>query len=59
MKPKLISVADLCTMLGIGRTKAYELLRTDLRSVRIGQRRLIVVASVKKLMKQSSEGGKI
>lgn len=59
MKPKLISVADLCVMLGIGKTKAYELLRTDLESVHIGRRRLVVVGSVKKLLKQSSGVGSV
>lgn len=46
MEPKLVSVAALCIALGIGKTKAYELLQTDLESVRIGRRRLILMESI-------------
>ena len=35
--PDVLSVADICGALGIGRTKAYELVNTgQLRSLRIG-----------------------
>lgn len=35
--PDVLSVADICSALGIGRTKAYELVNTgQLRSLRIG-----------------------
>jgi len=43
MKPTFISVRDLCSMLGIGRTKAYELINEgSIQSAQIGRRRLIV-----------------
>lgn len=42
MKPELISVDELTRMLGIGRTKAYELLSEGkIESACIGRRRLI------------------
>jgi len=56
MKPKLISVAEFCGMLGIGKTKAYEIL-DEVKSVKIGSRRLILRSSAEKLVKRSIEKG--
>ena len=55
MKPKFISVADFCTMLGIGKTKAYELLKSEVKSARVGRRRLIVRSSAISFIDRSIE----
>lgn len=45
--PVTISVEEAAMLLGIGRTVAYRLvLANDLRSVKIGRRRLVVRASI-------------
>lgn len=45
--PMLISVAELCRTLGIGKTKAYEIINLKLiQSRTIGRRRLVVLESV-------------
>jgi excisionase family DNA binding protein len=45
--PVTISVEEAALLLGIGRTVAYRLvLARDLRSVKIGRRRLVVRASI-------------
>lgn len=64
MKPKLISVADFCVMLGVGRTKAYQLLNFyeplgEVETTKIGRRRLIVRSSAEKLIKRSIEKGEM
>lgn len=42
LKPELISIMDFACMLGIGRTKAYEILgRGEVETVCIGRRRLV------------------
>lgn len=56
MKPKLISVADFCTLLGIKKTKAYSIL-DQVESIHIGRRRLIVRSSAMKLIKRSLKKG--
>lgn len=50
MEPVLCSIADAARMLGIGRTKAYELIDDgSLATVSIGARRLVKVESIKRL----------
>jgi excisionase family DNA binding protein len=45
--PLLCSVGEACRMLGLGRTKVYELIKQGkLDTVRVGRRRLIVVESI-------------
>lgn len=41
MEPKLISIRDFCLMVGVGRTTAYKLMQSKVRSTKIGSRRLI------------------
>jgi excisionase family DNA binding protein len=50
MDPVLCSIADAARMLGIGRTKAYELIDDgSLATITIGTRRLVKVDSIKRL----------
>ena len=50
MDPVLCSIADAARMLGIGRTKAYELIdEGSLATITIGTRRLVKVDSIKRL----------
>lgn len=50
MEPVLCSIADAARMLGIGRTKAYELIDEGLlATITIGTRRLVKVDSIKRL----------
>lgn len=53
--PVLCSVSDAARILGIGKTKAYELI-TDgqLETVSIGTRRLVKIASIDKLIEAAS-----
>ena len=45
------SVNDVVTVTGLGRTKVYEMLaKNDLRSIRVGGRRLVIVASLRQLI---------
>lgn len=47
MKPLLISVNQACEIIGLGRTKTYELINQNLiESKMIGRRRLITLESV-------------
>lgn len=58
MKSMFISVKDLCSMLGIGRTKAYELLGNgSIRSTHIGRRRMVSRKSVKEFAEAAFERG--
>jgi hypothetical protein len=61
MKPKLISVTEFCAMLGIGKTKAYEILNVrevgEVASLTIGRRRLVIRSSAEKFIKRSLEKG--
>ncbi len=57
-KQKLIGVDDLCSTLGIKRTKAYKLIADQsVESIKIGRRRLIIRSSVKALVKRALHGG--
>lgn len=50
MEPVLCSIADAARMLGIGRTKAYELIDQGvLATIPIGARRLVKVDSIKRV----------
>lgn len=53
MQPVFISVPELCVMLGIGRTKANELIGGALiQSTKLGRRRLIVLESAQAFASQ-------
>lgn len=53
----LCSVNDAAQMLGIGRTKLYEMLSTgQLASMQIGTRRLVKVESIKALIERATGG---
>jgi excisionase family DNA binding protein len=50
LEPILVSIPDAARMLGIGRTKTYDLLLDgSLEAVNIGTRRLVKLESVKAL----------
>lgn len=52
MEPVLCSIADTAKVLGIGRTKTYELISGGrLDTVFIGVRRMVTVESIKRLAK--------
>lgn len=54
MHPILISVTKAGEVLGLGRTKVYQLLNSgDLKSARIGGRRLVEFASAERFARQS------
>lgn len=51
MDPVLCSIADAARVLGIGKTKTYELIGGgQLECVTIGTRRLVKVASINRLV---------
>lgn len=51
MNPVLCSIADAARILGIGKTKTYELISDEvLECVTIGARRLVKVSSINKLV---------
>ena len=53
----LCSVADAAKLLGIGRTKLYELLKNgELASMQIGKRRLVRVDSISALIERATGG---
>lgn len=55
MEPVLCSVADAARILGIGKTKTYELIgENQLECVTIGTRRLVKVASINKLVEAAT-----
>lgn len=55
MKPVLCSIADAARILGIGKTKTYELISEEvLECVTIGARRLVKVSSINKLVDDGS-----
>ena len=55
--PLLCSVAEAALSLGIGKTKAYELISDGLLdTVSIGSRRLVKVASLHRLVEATSMG---
>jgi excisionase family DNA binding protein len=50
-----VSVAEACAMIGIGRTKLYELIRDGrLKRVKVGRRTLLSVASIEALIATAS-----
>ena len=51
--PLCVRVATAMRMLGIGKTKIYELIATgDLETVRLGRRTLVVLASIEALFER-------
>jgi excisionase family DNA binding protein len=45
--PRLLRVEEAAQLLGIGRSLAYQLIRTGrLRSIKIGSRRLVPIAAI-------------
>lgn len=51
LSPVLLSIAHTAQMLGIGKTKTYELISEGLLdTVQIGTRRLVTIASIKRLI---------
>jgi len=54
MQPFLISVSQTGELLGLGRTKVYELMNSGrLKSARIGGRRLVDFASAERFARES------
>lgn len=50
MEPLLYSIEDTCRLLSLGQTKVFELLSTgQLKSVKIGRKRLIQAASIREI----------
>lgn len=57
VRPLLESIPKTAQRLDIGRTKTYELIKTGrLESVKIGKRRLVVVASTERLARAGVDG---
>lgn len=57
MDSMLCSVKAAAQMLGIGRTKTYEMLmRGELASMHIGSRRLVKIESIKALIERTTGG---
>lgn len=57
LEPVLCSVSDAARSLGIGKTKAYELISEGLLdTVSIGSRRLVKIASIHKLVEATNMG---
>ena len=55
-EPVTVSVEDAAMLLGIGRTVAYRLVNAgDLRSVKIGRRRLVVRSSIEEFVARLEE----
>ena len=53
----LCSVREAAQMLGIGRTKIYDMLaKGDLTSMQIGTRRLVKIDSIKALIERATGG---
>jgi len=54
--PVMISVEGAAALLGIGRTLAYQLVLTqELRSVKVGRRRLVIRASIEEYVGRLEE----
>ena len=50
-KPVSVTIDDTCRLIGLGRTKIYELIgQGKLRTKTIGRRRLVMYASIEALM---------
>jgi len=55
-QPKLLSVAEACRLLAIGRTRLYQTLNEGrLDSLLIGRKRLITAASVERLVSEAQD----
>lgn len=55
-RPVAISVEEAAALLGIGRTLAYHLVLThELRSVKVGRRRLVIRASIEEYVGRLEE----
>jgi excisionase family DNA binding protein len=53
----LCSVPDAARMLGIGKTKFYEMLKSgEIASMQIGKRRLVRIDSIKALIERATGG---
>ena len=49
---RLISIYDTCEILGLGRTKVYDLIRTQkLDTCHIGRRHLVKAESIERLLR--------
>lgn len=60
MQPIFISVTEFAHLLGIGRTKAYELLKdVAVDSTQIGRRRLVAFESAQKFAQRSLSQGQV
>ena len=56
-EPLLCPVGEAARLLGLGRTKTYELLATgDLASIQIGTRRLVKMESIRALIERATGG---
>jgi excisionase family DNA binding protein len=50
MQPLLVSITDSCRLLGVGRTKLYELIASgELRLRKIGRKSLIATSDLQRL----------
>lgn len=57
MEPVTLSVPDACSVLGIARTKLYELLASgQLDSIQIGRKRLVTTESIRRLVVTAAQG---
>ena len=55
--PRLVSIAKASELLGIGRTKTYDLVSEKiLDTVTIGTRRLVTLRSIDRLIEQAAMG---
>lgn len=58
MEPLFVSVNEAGKALNIGRTSIYELMRSgELETIKMGRRRLVKVASLRRLASDHQEGG--
>ncbi|MFB9058477.1 MULTISPECIES: helix-turn-helix domain-containing protein [Sphingobium] len=56
-EPYLCSVSDAAKMLGVGRTKLYDMIaKGEILSMQIGTRRLVKVASIRALIERLTGG---
>jgi len=57
LQPRLVSIPKAAELLGIGRTKLYEILDEKLlETVTIGTRRLVTLRSIDRLIEQAAMG---
>lgn len=56
MEPLVVRIPDACRMIGVGRSKLYELLAAgEIEAVKIGARRLILLASLRGFVEANRE----